>query len=46
MIGIPIAALLIATSMSAGGPEAMLLMLEGIVRQTFTAAAEFVRALL
>jgi hypothetical protein len=45
MIGIPIAALLLATSMSAGGPEAMLTMLESVVRGTFTTAMEFVRGL-
>jgi hypothetical protein len=45
MIGIPIAALLLATSMSAGGPEAMLMMLESVVRGTVTTAVEFVRGL-
>jgi hypothetical protein len=45
MIGIPIMALLLATSMSAGGPQAMLMTLEGVVRHTFTTAMEFVRGL-
>ncbi len=45
MLGIPIAALLFASSMSAGGTETMLMMLESTVRHTFTTAFEFVRGL-
>jgi len=45
MIGIPILVLIIASSMSAGGLDAMLLTLEGAVRHTFSAALELVRGL-
>ena len=45
MLGIPIAALLFAASQSAGGTETMLIMVESTVRQTFTAAFDFVRGL-
>jgi hypothetical protein len=46
MIVIPILALVIASSMSAGGSEAMLMTLESAIHHTFTAALEFVRGLL
>jgi hypothetical protein len=45
VIGIPILALIVASSMSAGGLDAMLMTLESAVRHTFMAAQEFVRGL-
>jgi hypothetical protein len=42
MLGIPVLALLVAGSMSAGGIDAMLLNLESTIRHTFTAALNFV----
>lgn len=45
MLGIPIAALLLAGTMSAGGTDTMLVMLESTIRQTFTATLDFVRGL-
>ena len=46
IMAIPIFALVVAASMSAGGLDAMLISLEGAIRQTFTAVADFVRGLL
>jgi hypothetical protein len=46
MIAIPILALVIASSMSAGGSEAMLMTLDSAIRHSFTAALDFVRGLL
>jgi hypothetical protein len=45
MIAIPIGALLIASTMSAGGTEAMLGSLESAVRHTLAVALEVVRQL-
>ncbi len=45
MLGIPVLALVVAGSMSAGGFDAMLLNLEGTIRHTFTAALNFVTKL-
>ena len=44
-MAIPIFALMVAASMSAGGLDAMLISLEGAIRETFTAVADFVVAL-
>jgi hypothetical protein len=45
MVAIPILALLVASTMSAGGIDAMLIMLEGILRTTITSVVDFVRTL-
>lgn len=43
---IPIVALVVAASYSAGGPEALLTSLDGTVRHLFQSAADFVRNVL
>jgi hypothetical protein len=43
---IPIAALIVAASAAAGGPEALLLSLDGTVRGLFRAAVDLVSSLL
>ena len=43
---IPIAALVVAASYSAGGPEALLTSLDGTVRHLFQSAADLVRHVL
>ena len=43
---IPIVALVIAASYSAGGPEALLMSLDGTVRHLVQSAADFVRNVL
>ena len=45
MVAIPIVALIVASTMSAGGVDGMLIMVDGLVRTTFTAVVDFVRAL-
>ena len=45
MIGIPILALVVASTMSAGGPDAMLLTLESAVRHTVTGVVDLIRGL-
>lgn len=45
IMAIPVIALIIAASMSAGGPEAMALLLEGTIREVFTTAAALVSGL-
>ena len=45
MVAIPIVALIVASTMSAGGIDAMLIMLDGVVRTTITSVVDFVRAL-
>jgi hypothetical protein len=42
---IPIFALIIASTMSAGGVDGMLITLEGVVRSTIDSVVDFVRAL-
>lgn len=44
-MGIPIVALIVASTMSAGGVNGMLIMLEGVVRTTISAVVLFVSAL-
>jgi hypothetical protein len=46
MLAIPVLALVVAGSMSAGGPDAVLITLESAIRHTFMAAIAFVRELL
>ena len=45
IMAIPIFALIVASTMSAGGLNGMLITLEGAVRTTFTSVVDFVRAL-
>ena len=45
MVAIPIVALIVASTMSAGGIDGMLMMVDGLIRSTFTAVVDFVRAL-
>ena len=45
IMGIPIVALIVASTMSAGGVNGMLIMLEGVVRTTISAVVLFVSAL-
>ena len=45
-MGIPIFALIVASTMSAGGVDGMLIMLEGVVRTTITSVVDFVRGTL
>lgn len=45
MLAIPVAALVVAGSMSAGGVDALLITLESAIRHTFMAAGAFVRGL-
>lgn len=45
MLGIPIVALLVAGSMSAGGLNAVLLTLESTIRHTFNAGLAFITKL-
>ena len=45
IMAIPIFALIVASTMSAGGIDGMLIVLEGIVRTTITSVVDFVRAL-
>lgn len=45
MLAIPVLALVVAGSMSAGGVDAVLITVESAVRHTFTAGLEFVRGL-
>ena len=45
MIGIPLLALVVASTMSAGGLNSMLLTLESGIRHSFTAAVAFVSKL-
>jgi len=45
MVAIPIVALIVASTMSAGGVNGMLLVIDGLIRNTFTAIVDFVRAL-
>ena len=44
-MGIPIFALIVASTMSAGGVDGMLIMLEGVIRTTITSVVDFVSAL-
>ena len=44
-MAIPVFALIIASTMSAGGVDGMLITLEGVVRTTITSVVDFVRAL-
>ena len=45
IMGIPIFALIVASTMSAGGVAGMLIMLEGVVRTTVTSVVDVVRGL-
>lgn len=45
MLAIPVAALVVAGSMSAGGVDALLITLESAIRHTVMAAGAFVRGL-
>lgn len=45
IMAIPILALIVASTMSAGGVDGMLIMLEGTVRTTITSLVDFVRGL-
>jgi hypothetical protein len=45
IIAIPVLALIIASTMSAGGLDAMLIMLEGVVRTTITSVVDVVTGL-
>jgi len=45
IIAIPVLALIIASTMSAGGVDAMLIMLEGVVRTTITSVVDVVTGL-
>ena len=45
IMAIPILALIVAASMSAGGYDAMLIGLEGAIRQTVTAVIDFIGGL-
>jgi hypothetical protein len=44
-MGIPIVALIVASTMSAGGVDGMLIMLDGVVRTTITSVVDVVRGL-
>ena len=44
-MGIPIFALIVASTMSAGGVDGMLIMLDGVVRTTINSVVDVVRAL-
>ena len=44
-MGIPILALIVASTMSAGGVNGMLIMLEGVVSTTISSVVQFVSAL-
>lgn len=44
-MAIPIFALVVASTMSTGGVDGMLIMLEGAVRTTITSVLDFVKAL-
>ena len=46
IVAIPIVALIVASTMSAGGIDGMLMMVDDLIRTTFTAVVDFVRALL
>ena len=45
MMAIPIFGLIVASTMSAGGVDGMLIMLDDVVRTTITSVVDFVRAL-
>ena len=45
IVAIPILALIVASTMSAGGIDGMLMMVDDLIRTTFTAVVDFVRAL-
>ena len=45
IMAIPLLALIIAATMSAGGVDGMFITLEGVVRSTFASLVDFVRAL-
>jgi hypothetical protein len=45
-MGIPIFALIVASTMSAGGVDGMLIMLERVIRTTITSVVDVVRGLL
>jgi hypothetical protein len=45
MLAIPVAALVVAGSMSAGGFDAVVLTLESAVRHTLTAGMQFIKSL-
>ncbi len=45
MLAIPVAALLVAGTMSAGGFDGMVLQLESVIRHTFSAGLNFVTRL-
>ena len=45
IVWIPIVALIVASTMSAGGVDGMLIMLEGVVRTTITSVADLVGGL-
>ena len=45
MLAIPVLALVVAGSMSAGGMDALLLTLESAIRHTFTAGVELIARL-
>ena len=45
MVAIPIVALIVASTMSAGGINGMLMVIDGLIRTTLNAIVDFVRAL-
>ena len=45
MMAIPILGLIVASTMSAGGVDGMLIMLDDVVRTTITSVVDFVRAI-
>jgi hypothetical protein len=45
IMGIPILALILASTMSSGGVDGMLIMLEGVLRTTITSVVDLVRGL-
>ena len=45
IMGIPIFALIVASTISAGGVDGMLIVLEAVIRTTITSAVDFVSAL-
>ena len=45
IMGIPIFALIVASTMSAGGVDGMLIMLEAVIRTTITSVVDVVSAL-
>ncbi len=45
IVAIPIVALIVASTMSAGGIDSMLIMVDDVVRTIITSVVDFVRAL-